>query len=360
MDLHGQRVHGAAARCTGPGVARPGSTMSARKMSAPIRILSLDGGGIYQMTAAMALAELERRTGRRIADLFDFVAGTSAGALLGLACLVPSDTGGSRYSATEILTLYEEEAGVVFQSSLWHWLKALGGLIEEKYEATGLESALAEVFGDVPLAASLRPTMIPAYDIDGDVPYFFRAHRAQADRTHAFQMRDVVRAATAAPAYFPPARIDNAAGHRLACVDGGVVAFNPALWAYLEARALWPERDDVVVAAFGQSRRDHGLRYDKVLGWGRVNWVSPMFELMCDAGAVSTNAQVRRLIGDTPAQPRYFRFDAVIDRPKVATLDDLSSENLAKVRAAGQDLLEREASRLERLCDRLKIGRAHV
>jgi patatin-like phospholipase/acyl hydrolase len=334
----------------------PGRTLfrdPTRAMAPPIRILSLDGGGIYQMTAAMALVDLERRTGRRIAELFDFVAGTSAGALLGLACLVPDAAGNSRYTAAELLTLYEEEAGVVFKSSLWHWLKALGGLIDEKYEATGLESALAEVFGQVPLAASLRPTMIPVYDIDHDVPYFFRAHRAQADPAHAFQMRDVVRAATAAPAYFPPARIDSAAGHRLACIDGGVVAFNPALWAYLEARALWPECQDMVVASFGQTRRDHGLQYDKVLGWGRVNWISPVFELMCDAGAVATNAQVRRLLADVPEQPRYFRFDAMIDQPKVTTLDDLSSENLRKVRAASLDLVRRESAKLDRLCDRL-------
>jgi patatin-like phospholipase/acyl hydrolase len=322
-------------------------------MAPTIRILSLDGGGIYQMTAAMTLAELERRTGRRIAELFDLVAGTSAGALLGLACLVPNAGGGSRYAAADILTLYEEEADTAFQSSLWRWLKTLGGLIDEKYEATGLESALAEVFGETGLCESVRATMIPAYDIDHDVPYFFRAHRARDDAAHDFQMRDVVRAATAAPAYFPPARIESAAGHTLSCIDGGVVAFNPALWAYLEARAWWPDNPDVVIASFGQTRRDHGLKYDKVLGWGRVNWVSPIFELMCDAGSVSVNAQVRRLLEDSWQRPRYFRFDAVIDRPKVATLDDLSSENLRKVSASGRDLLQRESAKLDRLCRRL-------
>jgi patatin-like phospholipase/acyl hydrolase len=322
-------------------------------MPPPIRVLSLDGGGIYQMTAAMALAELEHRTGRRIADLFDVVAGTSAGALLGLACLVPNAAGNSRYSAAEILSLYEDEVDAAFASSLWHWLKTLGGLIDEKYEATGLESALAEVFGDTDLGASVRATMIPVYDIDHDVPYFFRAHLARGDAVHDFRMRDVVRAATAVPAYFPPARIDSRAGHTLSCIDGGVVAFNPALWAYLEARTLWPDNPDVVVASFGQIRRDHGLDYDTVLGWGRVNWVSPIFELMCDAGAVGVNAQLRRLIADTAERPRFFRFDAVIERPKVATLDDLSHQNLRKVRAAGRDLLQRESAKIDRLCHRL-------
>jgi len=41
----------------------------------PIRILSIDGGGIRGIIPAMVLAELERRTGRPICKLFDLIAG---------------------------------------------------------------------------------------------------------------------------------------------------------------------------------------------------------------------------------------------------------------------------------------------
>ncbi len=42
-------------------------------------ILSIDGGGIRGIIPAMVLADIERRTGRRIAELFDLIAGTSRG-----------------------------------------------------------------------------------------------------------------------------------------------------------------------------------------------------------------------------------------------------------------------------------------
>ena len=317
------------------------------------RVLSLDGGGIYQITAAMGLAELERRTGKRIADLFDLVAGTSAGGLLALACLMPGDDGRPRYTAEDLISLYEEGAGRIFHSSLWHWLRALGGLIDEKYEATGLESALTEVFGDTPLADALRPTLIPVYDIDHDTPYFFRAHRARTDAAHAFRMRAALRAATAVPAFFPPGRATSERGDVLACIDGGVVAFNPALWAYLEARELFPNAQRFTIASFGAVRPDHGLRYENVLGWGRMNWAGPVFELMCDVSALGVDAQLARLLARDDGDSRHDRFDAIIDRPRFATLDDVSAANMRAVKATGRAMIDRNNGCLDTLCARL-------
>jgi uncharacterized protein len=40
------------------------------------KVLSIDGGGIRGIIPAMVLAEIERRTGKRIAEMFDLVAGS--------------------------------------------------------------------------------------------------------------------------------------------------------------------------------------------------------------------------------------------------------------------------------------------
>ena len=42
-----------------------------------INVLSIDGGGIRGIIPAMVLAEIESRTGKRICQLFDIIAGTS-------------------------------------------------------------------------------------------------------------------------------------------------------------------------------------------------------------------------------------------------------------------------------------------
>jgi hypothetical protein len=56
-----------------------------------IKILSIDGGGIRGIIPAVVLAEIERRTGRPIADLFDLIAGTSAGGILALGLSIPKN-----------------------------------------------------------------------------------------------------------------------------------------------------------------------------------------------------------------------------------------------------------------------------
>ena len=60
-----------------------------------MRILAIDGGGIRGIIPALVLAEIEDRTGRRVADLFDLVAGTSTGGILAAALTRPGDEGGA-------------------------------------------------------------------------------------------------------------------------------------------------------------------------------------------------------------------------------------------------------------------------
>ena len=48
------------------------------------RILVLDGGGIRGLAQIEMLMELERRTGQKIVDMFDWIVGTSTGGIVAL------------------------------------------------------------------------------------------------------------------------------------------------------------------------------------------------------------------------------------------------------------------------------------
>jgi patatin-like phospholipase/acyl hydrolase len=52
------------------------------------RILSIDGGGVRGVIPAVTLAALEKEVGGSARDHFDFVAGTSTGALIAAAVAV--------------------------------------------------------------------------------------------------------------------------------------------------------------------------------------------------------------------------------------------------------------------------------
>lgn len=49
------------------------------------RILSLDGGGVRALIQIDILCEIERLTGKRIMELFDWIIGTSSGGIIALA-----------------------------------------------------------------------------------------------------------------------------------------------------------------------------------------------------------------------------------------------------------------------------------
>ena len=50
-----------------------------------LRILSLDGGGMRGLATVLILKEIEKRTGKRMHELFDLICGTSTGGILAVA-----------------------------------------------------------------------------------------------------------------------------------------------------------------------------------------------------------------------------------------------------------------------------------
>lgn len=155
-------------------------------------ILSIDGGGIRGVIPAMVLREIEDQTGRRIAELFDVIAGTSTGGLIALGLACPDDGPAPRFRAQELVELYEREGKTIFPHHLFGRLRQLG---DEKYSADGLEKVLEDTFGDTRLKDALTGVIVPAYDIELREPVFFRSQRAKEDPdTYDFRMRDVARA----------------------------------------------------------------------------------------------------------------------------------------------------------------------
>jgi hypothetical protein len=112
--------------------------------SGAARVLSIDGGGIRGVIPAIVLKRLEELTGRPTSDMFDLLAGTSTGGIIALALTVPSsEGGGARYSAADLVELYESKGPDIFSASGWHKLAALGNLMDEKYGAQGPERCWA-------------------------------------------------------------------------------------------------------------------------------------------------------------------------------------------------------------------------
>ena len=144
-----------------------------------MNVLAIDGGGIRGLIPAVVLTDIERRTGRRTAELFDLIAGTSTGGILAAALGCPGADGGPRLRAEELIELYVTEGPRIFDRSLLKRVSSAEGLIDERYDADGLVAALVTYVGDVRLSQTVVPVLLTAYDIERRRAFFFRTERAR-------------------------------------------------------------------------------------------------------------------------------------------------------------------------------------
>jgi len=319
-----------------------------------IRILSLDGGGIRGIIPAMLLAELERRSGRATCDLFDLIAGTSTGGLIALALTCPGSDGRPRYAARELVGIYEREGPVIFARSLWRRIVTLCHLLGPQYSARGTEQVLARYLGDTRLKDALRDVLVPSYDIERHAPFFFKSRAARARPHYDFALRDIARATTAAPTYFPPARLTapGESGKYYALIDGGVAAANPALCAFAEAKRFDPEAD-VLLVSIGTGELTEPVPYARAQHWGLIGWARPVLRIVLDGPNEAVDYQLKQLLPDARHGPRrYYRFQAPLTEPEDA-IDNTSPENIQALKGLGDTLIHDNAALLDRLARQL-------
>ena len=307
-----------------------------------IRVLSIDGGGIRGIIPAIVLAELERATGRPVADTFDLIAGTSTGGILALALTMKGDDGRPRWSADEMIGLYEEQGPNIFDRSIWDRIRSVEGLLDEKYPPEGMETAFATYLGDARLSEALTEVLVTAYEIEQRTTYFFKSAKARADERDDFPIREAAQATSAAPTYFEPVRIERGHGRPdLALVDGGVFANNPAMCAYAEA--LKDEGDDeITLLSLGTGELTRALPYEDAKDWGLAEWAKPIIDVVFDGVSDATDHHLEQILG----RDRYFRFQTRLDRAR-DDMDDASEGNLHLLEQEAEELLRDERDRFD-------------
>ncbi|MFQ5680799.1 MAG: patatin-like phospholipase family protein [Candidatus Omnitrophota bacterium] len=317
-----------------------------------IKILSIDGGGIRGIIPATILARIEKRTQRPISELFDIVAGTSTGGILALSLTQPGADKKPRYSAQELVRLYQDEGPNIFSRSFWHKLKSPGNLLEEKYPAAGIEGVLGKHFGLARLKDALTDTIITAYDLERRAAFFFKSHKAKEDKEYDFLLKDVARATSSAPTFFEPVKIAKNERDYYAMVDGGVFANNPAMCAYAEALNKYPDipRDNFLLVSLGTGEATRRIAFDAAKRWGSAQWARPLLGVMFDGISDTIDYQLRRIFSSSPEN--YCRFQASLYQGN-EDMDDVSPENLRALKILGEELAEKETQALDKICRRL-------
>jgi len=303
----------------------------------PLRVLALDGGGIRGVIPATLLADIERRCGKRIGELFDLIAGTSTGGILalGLTTPDPADPGRPRYAAQDLVDLYTEKGRLIFRSSLWYRLVTLFGLFGSKYVVSGLDKTLADYFGDARLKEAVAEVLITSYDLEGRDSWFLARHKARADPGSDFPIRHVARATSAAPTYFRPEQL--LVDPPTAMVDGGVFANNPAMCAYVEAIKLHGYQD-VLVVSIGTGQVKTPIHYLQARTWGLIGWARQLISVFMDGVSDTVEHQMGWLLPDRNGKPRYFRFQTGLPAG-MGSMDDTSPQRIEALKQIAAGLI---------------------
>src|SRR5215471_235479 len=323
-------------------------------MAPPFKVLAIDGGGIRGIIPALILVAIEQRTQRAISDVFDMLAGTSTGGIIALGLTKPGADGRPDKSAQDIVGLYETEGDSIFPRSLRRTLhvEALAG---SRYPSEGIETTLERYFGEVRLKDALKPVLVPSYDIEKQMPIFFKSEKAKASADYDFPMRQVARATSAAPTYFPPEKIET--GDPLqyyALIDGGVIANNPSMCAYAEAIKMGRAGDGVLVVSIGTGELRHPIKYGDANRWGQLEWAQPVLDVALQGSSETVDYQLQQLLNASGPAQSYFRYQLSLTQD-AQEMDNAADANIKHLMDLADDFLSNPDTQesLDQLCTQL-------
>lgn len=283
------------------------------------RLLAIDGGGVRAILPLALLADLERRTGRQTRDHFDFLAGTSSGAIniAGLAAGIP---------AARLVTLYEERAKRIFRrlplvstverivTGSMYDIELLHDTIRDELPLEARDWKINHVPVDLLITAKRLS--------DGAPWYFVRDQPSNSGRTGRYPLHDVVTASAAAPTYFAPWPIASIGE----LVDGGIgVTGNPVYQACVEAFHYTADYDPAttLIVSLGSGQDPHRPR---------PSWLWPWLGWLLSELLRSPADQQTELVQRHYPEAGLYRLDVRLPRP--IALDEVA--RMGELRRIGE------------------------
>lgn len=342
------------------------------------KILACDGGGILGLMSVEILAKLEadlrQHTGKPdlvLSDFFDFVCGTSTGAIVATCLAAGMSTG-------QIRDFYVKSGATMFEAS--SFTKRLRYSYNDGPLAQILQTEINRALGykdGAPLATlgnenlkCLLMMVMRNHTTDSPWPVSNNPHARYNDPVRGdcnlkLPLWQLVRASTAAPTFFPPEVVVFGEGtskeYSFVFVDGGVTTYNnPAFLAFQMATAApykvnWKTgADDLLIVSVGTGtapRARPGLKpgdlwlldHAKSMPSALMNAAAAGWDMTCRMiGDCRFGAPIDREFGDGvmkagdepnwggSKQFTYVRYDPDVSRPGLQALglDDIKPEDV--------------------------------
>ncbi len=358
-----------------------GSLSTPQYSAKTFKILSIDGGGARGMIPAVILKELEKRSGRRISDMFDRVCGTSTGSILACGLTAPESAGASNpmFRAREIVEIYRTLGEEIFSRGSFNetvvepieellgrtptWIATHAGqaidtvndawykLTHPLHDINKLAHVLHGYLGDLKMKDALTELFVYAYDIGSRTPEIIGSQDSSIPGTRKYNNFRMFQAATASSAAAPffapytmwktpndPLFVDmppfvpdlypesGGSGDSYDMVDGGNAGLgNPSVMAMVEESDASAGLNKMVLS-MGTGHFSQPVSND-AKSWGFVQWLGEGGELLksiFDGEADVADMALRQLLTKDES---YFRWQPSIPE-SLAFLDEGSREDM--------------------------------
>jgi len=342
-------------------------------MKPQFRILSIDGGGIRGILPCTILAFIEKQLGYPLSQVFDLIAGTSAGGIITMGLSAPNNDGQNAYAADDLRELFVKNGSKIFSkrqedliSRLASITKITDMIFQKPYDERDFEMLLTDYFGKSKLSDGLTSTLVTSYEIQKGKPFYFSSRLARNDKAEDFTMKEVCRSTSAAPVYFEPSVVKFTEASNLALVDGGVFANNPSILAYSEAKELWkirtgkgfepvvrPDDDDLpfFMLSIGTGFCLKTIPLIEAKEWRAVNWGKFLTDIFMRSVTESTDFTMAHILPSyVDGSFRYKRLNISIPEEN-SKMDDVSEENLEKLCEISDDYVKKNEKELLKICD---------
>ena len=298
------------------------------------RILSIDGGGSRGVIPATILDRISKDLKKHPMDLFDLVAGTSTGGIIGI--------GLAAHKQPEVLVnLYLTESKKIFYDSGWDDLRdGFGKNIGADYSNDKLKKILEEQFGTLTLGdihnnlQGKKILMVASFDLspqDKGKTINFRpvVYNSSFVGHKNERLVDIGMRTSAGPTYFPI--------YQQKYIDGGVAMNHPAMAAVAFAinkqverqdpkyrypdglkKGLGIDPEDISVFSLGcgtSNRNFIGPDVVKKGDWGNLQWVKYLPDLLTESNVQAADYYVRQVINAENYKRIQLEFDAA-DAPR--------------------------------------------
>lgn len=307
-------------------------------MMPKFRVLSLSGGGIRGLYTASFLAEVEHLSGKKFADHFDLIVGTSTGGLIAIAIGLGNSVGSIR-------DFYKTNGPAIFPAGKiprrWQFWKQIG---YPKHDEAALETLIKQCVGaERTIGDSRRPLVVNAFHAAGGKPICFKTrHHDDFKKDHSRKAWEVAMATSAAPVFYRAFQAADGSDY----VDGGVWANCPVLVGAIEAidRFNIP-RNEIEILSVGTTKTAFSISQAARCGgaWQNVSMKNrAVVNLLMEANRRSAMFMAQRLVG--PAS--VVEIDRDIDG-KGYEMDDARPHVLRDLQSLGEDDAKTHAAAIQ-------------